>query len=323
MSDRPDLQHIVRHQASLLAELNSRQAVVRDRVRSVPGGYATGLYLYGAPGTAKSHTVRTLLDTEFGGDYVYMRGHITPLGLFELLQENRDRTIVLDDVSSLFRQQTALQILLAALEHSTAPDAGRRVQYRRKDQVMSFDFTGGVICISNLELHNDELLAAFKSRVNVLNYAPTDAQLAALMLHVADSGWPVGASAQTIPPAQARTVAEFVLEAILQRGCPVDLRVLFDKAFASYEQWRDEETELDWRDLVIAAIDEHLIAVQHPPAVRVSRAERLEGERTTVHEILAQHPADRAAQVDAWIRRTGKSRRSFYRRLDEIVGAAN
>src|SRR5205823_1824318 len=108
---------------------------------------------------------------------------------------------------------------------------------------------------------------------------------------------------------------------ILQRGSPVDLRLLFDKAFPSYEQWRDEETELDWRDLVIASIDEHLVAVRHPAAVRVSRAERLEGERVIVREILAQHRDDPDARLTAWTQRTQKSRSAFYRRRAEILGA--
>ena len=41
---------------------------------------------------------------------------------------------------------------------------------------------------TNRELHDDELLGAFKSRVHTLNYDPSDAQLGALMLETAQRG---------------------------------------------------------------------------------------------------------------------------------------
>src|SRR5262249_54756643 len=52
MSDHLTLQHIIDQQTALLAELRRRQAVVRDYVRGVARQYATGLYLFGRPGTA-------------------------------------------------------------------------------------------------------------------------------------------------------------------------------------------------------------------------------------------------------------------------------
>ena len=47
------LQHIIGNRAALLAELNRRQGIVRDYVRGVARQYATGLYLFGRPGTAE------------------------------------------------------------------------------------------------------------------------------------------------------------------------------------------------------------------------------------------------------------------------------
>jgi hypothetical protein len=319
MSDHPTLDRLIQDRAALVAELRGRQSVVRDLVRGVAGQYATGLYLYGSPGTAKTHTVRTVLDEEFGGQYVYKRGHITPMGLFELLSDNRDRVIVLDDVSRIFRNETALQILLAALEHPASPGTARRVEYRRQHRVESFGFTGGLICVSNIELHETDLLMALKSRVNMLNYAPTDAQLGALMLDVAERGWPIGAPVQTIPPDQAREIAGYVINAIIRRGCHMDLRLLFDKAYPGYEQWRDRASELDWRDLVNAAMDQHLVAIRHTVAVPRSRDERLEEDRAVLREILAEYDT-RPAQLEAWTRRTEMSSRAFYRRLGELDG---
>jgi hypothetical protein len=55
---------IKRNCGVLLDDLRHRQGVLRDYVRGVARQYATGLYLYGRPGTAKTHTVRAVLDDE-------------------------------------------------------------------------------------------------------------------------------------------------------------------------------------------------------------------------------------------------------------------
>src|ERR1700722_20387689 len=79
------LQHIIDHRDALIAELRQRQAIVRDYVRGVARQYATGLYLFGRPGTAKTHTVRKVLEREIREPYTYQRGHLTTMGLFELI----------------------------------------------------------------------------------------------------------------------------------------------------------------------------------------------------------------------------------------------
>ena len=122
MGETSTLQHIKDNRRTLLQGFRQRQAIVRDRVRAVARGYATGFYLYGGPGTAKTHTVRVVLEQEIKEIYTYLRGHLTALGLFEVLGANRDEVIVLDDLGAILQSVIALQILLAALEHSASPD---------------------------------------------------------------------------------------------------------------------------------------------------------------------------------------------------------
>ena len=100
--------------AVALAALGARQAFVRDYTRSVARCYSTGFYLYGRPGTAKSHTVRRVLDHEVCELYTYQRGHLTAMGLFELIRSHPDDVIVLDDLTSLLRSEVALEVLLGA-----------------------------------------------------------------------------------------------------------------------------------------------------------------------------------------------------------------
>ncbi len=317
VNNQPTLDYIAENREALLADLAHRQAVARDFVRGVARQYATGVYLFGRPGTAKTYMVRAVLKREIGELYCYQRGHLTPVGLFELLADHRDEVIVLDDLATIFKCDIALQILLSALEHPAPSDRTRTriVKYRRKGAEEQVAFRGGVICISNRELHDDDdMLGAFKSRVHTLNYDPSDAQLGALMLDIADKGWPAGRP--PIPPAKCVAVARFVIGEMLRLGCRFDLRLFMNKALPLYLQWKDDETESDWRDLVVASIEQHLVAVRHSDG-QPTREERKAEEHDILRQILRQHPS-REERVRAWRSRTGKSERAYYRRLGEM-----
>jgi hypothetical protein len=311
------LNYMMDNRSGLLAELHRRQAIVRDYVRGVARQYATGLYLFGRPGTAKTHTVRAVLEQEVREIFTYQRGHITPMGLFELIASHADDVIVLDDLGAVLKSDVAVQILLSALEHPTSRDRSRVVKYRRQGREERAVFRGGIVCISNRELHDDELLGAFKSRVHTLNYDPTDAQLGALMLDLADRGWPCGSVNPEIGPDAARTVAHYLIGEMLRLSCPFDLRLLVNKAFPDYQQWKDGEAESDWRDLITASIEEHLVAVRHAEESPVSREQRKSEEHSILQEIIRDN-ASRDERVRAWIERTGKSEPAFYRRLAEM-----
>ncbi len=311
------LKYVMENRGGLLAELYRRQAIVRDYVRGVARRYGTGLYLFGRPGTAKTHTVRAVLEQEIREIFTYQRGHITPMGLFELIAAHADEVIVLDDLGAILKSDVALQILLSALEHPTSRDRSRVVKYRRQGREERAVFRGGIVCISNRELHDDELLGAFKSRVHTLNYDPTDAQLGALMLDIADRGWPCDSARPEIGPEEARTVAHYLIGEMLRLSCRFDLRLLVNKAFPDYQQWKDGETESDWRDLITASIEEHLVAVRHAEEAKASREARKSEEHVILQEIMRVHPS-RDERVRAWTQRTGKSERAFYRRLAEM-----
>ena len=200
-----------------------------------------------------------------------------------------------------------------ALKSRSAPV----VKYRRQGSEVRAVFRGGIVCISNRELHDDELLGAFKSRVHTLNYEPTDAQLGALMLDIADRGWPFRLGSPEINPESARTVTHYLIGEMLRLDCRFDLRLLVNKALPDYQQWKDGEAESDWRDLITASIEQHLIAVRHSAEQPVSREARKDEEHAIVEEIVRNHPS-RDERVRAWIERTGKSERAFYRRLAEL-----
>ena len=135
------------------------------------------------------------------------------------------------------------------------------------------------------------------------------------MLRIALLGWPTDGRIQTIKPGDATEIAKFVIAEMLRLRCRFDLRLLVTKAFPDFQQWKDGETETHWQDLVTASIEEHVIELR--PARTISRDGTKQDEQQTVREILNEY-GTRDRQVEAWIERTGKSERAFYRRRAEI-----
>jgi hypothetical protein len=308
------------NQAAPLDDLNSRLTIIRDRVRGVARGHHTGFYLFGRPGTSKTFTVKTTLN-ELDVNYVYFDGDLTPMGLFELLEEQHDRTIVLDDVSSLFLDKSALQILLSALGNQPDEHDTRLIKYRRQAKEATIRFTGGIIAISNLELHAQPLLEALKSRVHYLRYNPTDEQMAALMLEVAAKGW--SAQDLELSAEECLEIADFLIAECQRRSVRLDMRLLVDKAFPDFLQHREGDCEAHWKDLVLTTLEEQMVELTHTKAEASSRQAKKEQEHEILRQILSEHDS-REEQISTWTERTatptrpGKSDRAFYRRLKEL-----
>lgn len=179
---------------------------------------------------------------------------------------------------------------------------------------MEVRFQGGIIMISNLELHDVPLLEALKSRVNYLKYAPTDEQIEALMRLIASKGWSCGR--RSLSPAQCGEVAKYLIAESYRLGIRLDLRMLVDKAFPDFAQHANGQTECHWRDLVTMTLQEQLLEPQHA-LKRLGRNGRKAANEQLVREVLAQYPS-RAQQVKAWEEKTGTTGRTFYRHCEAM-----
>jgi hypothetical protein len=295
-----------------LQELQQRLAVVRDRVRGVARGHYPGFYLFGPAGTGKTYTVRMTLD-ELNIPYQYHLGHLTPMGLFDLLAQYHDRIIVLDDVAEILANRIALQILLAALGNQPDATGVRLVKYRRQGRDETVRFTGGIIIISNLELHSAPLLEALKSRVHYLRHDPSDEQIAALMREIASKG----RAKPKLSPEECREVAEFVIAESRRVGCRLDIRLLVDKSLPDYAQYRNHNTETHWKDLILATLEQQVMALKYTRGPAATRTAVKADEHQIVRDIVATCSTTHE-RLAAWREQTQKSERAFYRRLKEI-----
>ena len=284
----------------LLQSFEQKVQLIRDRVASVVHGYHTATYLVGRPGTSKTHTVREELE-RLEEPWVYQNARMTPMGLFGFIAEHPEHIIVLDDIASLFKNDQAVQILLAALDGK--PGEARVVTYKSADVEQKVLFTGSVIAISNVPLRSDPLARALGSRIVMLEHEPTDDEVAAFMRHLAMDGF------EDLSVDECVEVAEFIIAETREFNLRLDLRHL-TKAFQDFRQHKHGRSLTTWRDLVRTSLRK--VAIE--PITLFSKKDEIELQRQKVRHAISQFPNDRHAQIAE----TGLKSSTFYNRLKEV-----
>jgi hypothetical protein len=296
---------------SPLENLHRQQSLIKDRIRAVVHHEANGVYLHGRPGSSKTYLVRTTLDS-LDQRYAYSNGHLTPVGLFDLIEENPQSVIVLDDVSAIFEQPKALQILLAALGTPHDGSRTRTVRYKTAtvDKVAYFD--GSIIAISNLRLagHANAVLEALQDRVHVMAFEPSDLEVEAGIYEIA------GKSPREVVANDAVEVADFLLEQCRSMGLRPSVRLFMDKALPDFRLWKAENSESHWHDLVRSSVRQMVIPQQR--GLRdLTRKDQIASERNIVREICSAYSSPKE-RVKAWRAKTRKGQSAFYRRFKEL-----
>ncbi len=279
-----------------LQEVEAQFSLIRDRVSGVCNGFSNGFYLHGPPGISKTHTVKKFLNDN-SIPFEYVQGKLTGTALFDVIEENPDGVIVLDDVSAIFGDTTAVQLLLAAL--GSPPDGSRvrKVPYRTARGRRVVDFTGGIVAISNLALdeHRNGVIAALESRVDVQKFDPTPEQVEAVVFKIAEEG-PAG-----VPAEESAMVAEFLVQECRRRGTRLTLRLFIDHALRDYRMWKAGGLENHWMVLVRATVAKSFVPQRH--AVRdMLGSNSMDADRRIVLAICKQFsdPYERARAWKEW-----------------------
>ena len=144
-----------------LAQRISRRFVVMNRMSDgIINGNIRSLILTGAPGIGKSHELeRKLEKAEEAGTinkFTVLKGRITGVALFAQLFMHKDKgdVLVLDDIDSIFSDESSLNLLKAALDSGDRRilawlSASTWLEEQGVDK--EFEFNGSVVFISNLD----------------------------------------------------------------------------------------------------------------------------------------------------------------------------
>ena len=175
----------------------------------------TGLFLSGAGGVGKSHTVIDELHAQ-RAKYVLYNSRLTARGLVDVLAANPDDIILIEDAETLFRDPKSAGVLRSALcSLSPAKPMERSITWKVGGKHIQFIFTGSIIVISNSDL-TDELpeIQAMKTRVTVLRLDVTNDELLALMKKICGDGYQFGD--EFMSPAECWEVAKFIRQIVFQ-----------------------------------------------------------------------------------------------------------
>jgi hypothetical protein len=194
------------HTAPLVEfDINERFSFLADYVDMVAQRDMKSAIVVGEGGLGKSYTVmrqlsknglKDLNEMEIGASldesnsrktYVTVKGYSTPKGLFRTLYENRNRLVVFDDCDSILRDETASNLLKAALDsYDKRIITWNAESFGESDLPKSFEFTGAVIFISNLSMH--KIPQALISRSAPADVSMTRAEIISRMRQIVSEG---------------------------------------------------------------------------------------------------------------------------------------
>jgi hypothetical protein len=275
--------------------------LIRDRTEAVARRHHNGALLVGRPGTSKTVTVEETL-RELEVPWTTWNARVSPMGLWTVLRENPESTIVLDDVSTLFApgNKQALQVLLAALGGS--PGEPRVVRYATKEDRTSFEFAGGIVAVGNRQPKRDPIVDALVSRMSLLEHEPSDEMIAAFMRKQVLGGY------KDLHPQECREVVEFVIAESRAADYRLDLRQMV----AALEDFRfgQSSSRSDWKVLVRSSLKR----LSQPEPVVLSNAEEIERDKQRVAKAMEQYPGDTEKQMEA----SGLKRSTFFKRRKEV-----
>lgn len=235
--------------------INERFGFVEKLVKMVCSGVQPSAVITGQGGLGKTYTVmktlkesglQDLADVMAKSDigakvimkscFTTIKGFSTAKGLYRTLFENNGATIVFDDCDSILKDPAALNILKGALD-----SYGKRViswnseSFRgEEDLPRTFEFTGRVIFISNMDQNNID--QAIRSRSMMIDLSMTDDQKIDRMEHIA-------ATEEFLPEYSAVDKADALelIRTLKDDAKEISLRTLISitKIRAANKDWKD------------------------------------------------------------------------------------
>ena len=164
--------------------INQRFSFVESVVSMVAKGVQASAVITGEGGLGKTFTVLKVLeeegfqdlnDAEIGSTgkncFIQIKGFSTAKNLFRTLYDNNDAVIVFDDTDSILKCPISINILKAALDSYDRRIITWGSETRDEELPRSFEFTGRVIFISNL--NQNKIDQAIRSRSMLIDLSMT------------------------------------------------------------------------------------------------------------------------------------------------------
>ena len=182
-------------------DINTRFGFVEKLVTMVATGVQPSAVITGEGGLGKTYTVTKTLETNGYKDisdlaefqvgeivntrkcFTTVKGYSTAKGLYRTLFENNKSIIVFDDCDAVLKDPVALNLLKGALDSYGKRIISWNADMRDDDLPRSFEFTGRVIFISNMD--QSRIDQAIRSRSMMIDLSMTLDQKIDRMEHIA------------------------------------------------------------------------------------------------------------------------------------------
>ena len=169
--------------------------------------------------------------------FTQIKGFSTAKGLYRTLFENNNSIVVFDDCDAVLKDPVALNILKGALDSYGKRIISWNADMRDDDLPRSFEFTGRVIFISNM--NQSSIDQAIRSRSMMIDLSMTGDQKLERMEHIAQSD-------EFLPEydASIKSDALALIREIKDDVKEISLRTLIavSKIRASNKDWKDLAT---------------------------------------------------------------------------------
>lgn len=184
-------------------DINTRFGFVEKLVNMVATGVQPSAVITGEGGLGKTYTVVKTLEANGFRDmsdlqefsvgsrvntakcFTMVKGYSTAKGLYRTLFENNKSVIVFDDCDAVLKDPVALNLLKGALDSYGKRIISWNADMRDDDLPRSFEFTGRVIFISNMD--QDRIDQAIRSRSMMIDLSMSLDQKIDRMEYIAKS----------------------------------------------------------------------------------------------------------------------------------------
>ena len=236
-------------------DINTRFGFVEKLVNMVATGVQPSAVITGEGGLGKTYTVTKTLEVNGYKDisdladfqvgtiintrkcFTMIKGFSTAKGLYRTLFENNKSIVVFDDCDAVLKDPVALNLLKGALDSYGKRIISWNADMKDDDLPRSFEFTGRVIFISNMD--QDRIDQAIRSRSMMIDLSMTLDQKIDRMEFIA-------ASEEFLPEYDATIKADALalIRKIKSECKEISLRTLIavSKVRASNKDWKDLAT---------------------------------------------------------------------------------
>ena len=236
-------------------DINTRFGFVEKLVNMVATGVQPSAVITGEGGLGKTYTVTKTLEANGYKDisdladfqvgsvinarkcFTMIKGFSTAKGLYRTLFENNKSIVVFDDCDAVLKDPVALNLLKGALDSYGKRIISWNADMKDDDLPRSFEFTGRVIFISNMD--QDRIDQAIRSRSMMIDLSMTLDQKIDRMEYIAKSD-------EFLPEYDATIKADALglIRKIKSECKEISLRTLIavSKVRASNKDWKDLAT---------------------------------------------------------------------------------